>query len=275
MELIAPALATTELTQAEIAAFNENGYHFHGKLFSDEEIDALRAACERVCQGIYETGSPPDWAGWKPGDDLLEVRKFDNCWKADRTIAAAVLSPRLGHIAAQLISAPSIQLWHDQFLHKPPFGGKVITYHQDWAYWQAIDICKTVTCWIALDDVRPDSGPMVFLKGSNKLGLFPLPKGISGDDVQAPVMPPNVHCPAVPVIIPAGHVSFHHGLTLHGSDRNTSPITRRAMVSHVMSGECKYRLGQNHGNIDTMKTYPIYPKPGEHFCGPQFPKIYP
>jgi len=275
MEMIAPALASTELTQAEIGAFNDRGYHIHGKLFSDEEVEALRVACENVCQGIYDKGSPPDCSNWKPGGDPLQVRKLDNCWKADKSIAAAVLSPKLGHICAQLINAPSIRMWHDQFLHKPARGGKVVTYHQDWAYWQALDVCKTVTCWIALDDVRPDSGPMVFLEGSHKLGLFPTPMGISGDDVQAPKLPPGANCRPVPVIIPAGHVSFHHGLTLHGSDRNTSPITRRAMVSHVMSGECRFRLGQHHHNLDWMKKYAEYPQPGEKFYGPQYPQIYP
>jgi hypothetical protein len=274
MSIALPSLAPAEVTTAEIAAFEDRGYHIHGKLFSDEEVDSLRAACEDVCQGVYETGTPPDAIGWRPGAHPLQVRKIDNCWKANRTIADAVLSARLGRIAAQLISAPSIRMWHDQFLHKPARGGKVVTYHQDWAYWQMIAECRTVTCWIALDDVRPDSGPMVFLEGSHKLGLYPLPKGISGDDVQAPKLPPGVTCREVPVIIPAGCVSFHHGLTLHGSGINTSPTTRRALVSHVMSGECTYRPGQPHMNERCMKNYADQPLPGEQFRGPQFPLMH-
>jgi ectoine hydroxylase-related dioxygenase (phytanoyl-CoA dioxygenase family) len=275
MEVLERELASTNLSRAQVSAFDERGYHIHGKLFSDNEIEALRHACERVCQGEYETGSAPDGVGWKPSDDPLKVRKIDNCWKANRTIAAAVLSERIGHIAAQLINAPSIRMFHDQFLHKPAFGGKVVTFHQDWAYWQMIGECQTVTCWIALDNVRPDAGPMVFLEGSHKLGLFPLPKGISGDDTQEPILPEGFACKRVPVIIPAGHVSFHHGLTLHGSDRNTSPITRRAMVSHVMSGECTYRPGQRHLNEDWMKKQPGCPQPGEKLSGPQFPLLWP
>ena len=218
-------------------------------------------------EGIYDKGSPPDCFNWKPGGDPIQVRKLDNCWKADRTIAAAVLSERLGYISAQLIGAPSIRMWHDQFLHKPARGGKVVTYHQDWAYWQAIDVCKTVTCWIALDDVRADSGPMVFLQGSHKHGLFPLPKGISGDDVQFPVLPAGMKCKEVPVIIPAGHVSFHHGLTLHGSGHNTSSNTRRAMVSHLMSGECRLRDGYGHHNLDWMKKYSSTRSTASSFTG--------
>jgi len=268
-------LPDTTLTQSQIDAFHDLGYHIHGRLFSEQEVDALCVACERICQGHYENGVGPDCSYWSPGGDPLQLRKFDNCWKADRTIATAVLSPRLGHIAAQLISAPSIRMWHDQLLHKPALGGKVVVYHQDWAYWQAIDVCETVTCWIALDDVRADSGPMIFLQGSHKLGLVPAPNGFSGDDTFEPKLPPETHCPPVPVIIPAGYVSFHHGLTLHGSSVNTSPFKRRALVSHLMSGACRYRAGYGHSNLDFMVKYSEYPKPGQRFCGPQFPLIYP
>src|SRR5262245_32828621 len=166
------------------------------------------------------------------------MRKIDNAWKANRTIARAVTDERLGHIAAQLIGAPSIRLWQDQISFKPGSGGKVVTWHQDWAYWQMIAECQTVTCWIALDDVHPDSGPMVFLEGSQFLGLYERPTTISGDDQMKPVLPDGTKMHEVPVVIPTGHVSFHHGLMLHGSDTNRTGQPRRAMVSHVFSGVC-------------------------------------
>ena len=267
-------LASTELTAADLAGWDQRGFHIHGKLFSDAEVEALRTAAEQVCQGQYDLGAPPDCVGWRPGDDPLAVRKLDNCWKASRVIAAAVLSKKLGHIAGQLLRAPSIRMWHDQLLHKPPHGGKVVTWHQDWGYWQMIGECKTVTCWISLDDVRADSGPMVFLEGSHKLGLKQNPSTISGEDDRMPRSGDCEKLKVVPVIIPAGHVSFHHGLTLHGSGRNSSPIPRRALVSHVMSGECTYRPGQGHHNEDYMKRQPQCPKPGERFGGPQYPLMW-
>jgi len=45
---------------------------------------------------------------------------------------------------------------------------------------------------------------------------------------------------------------------------------RRAIVSHVMSGECTYRPGQVHMNEWMMVRYPEHPAPGEKFRGPQF-----
>ncbi len=92
--------------------------------------------------------------------------KIDNCWKSDPAVEAAVTSERLGRIAAQLVGARGMRLWHDQYLHKPASGGGIVRWHQDWMFWQAIDRCRTVTCWIALCDVTLDMGPMMFLEGS-------------------------------------------------------------------------------------------------------------
>ncbi|MBS0664042.1 MAG: phytanoyl-CoA dioxygenase family protein [Verrucomicrobia bacterium] len=261
------------LTPAQLAAFAERGYHIHERLFSDAEVDAINAAADRVIAGVHDKGAPPDVVILRRAP--VDLIKIDNTWKADSTLARTVLSPRLAAIAAQLIGAPSIRLWHDQLLDKPPFGGRVVTYHQDWAYWQMIAECETVTCWIALDDVRPDSGPMVFLEGTHRLGLWPTPMGITGDDAQKPALPPGFVTREVPVVIPRGAVSFHHGLLLHGSDRNFSPTRRRALVSHVMSGECTYRPGQEHQNEWIMKRYAEHPQPGEKFRGPQFPVMWP
>jgi hypothetical protein len=266
--------ARTTLTAAQIALFNERGYHIQPGVFSDAEVAQMNAAADRVIARQFEKGAPPD--GFTGRDsDPLGVIKIDNAWKADRTLAGAALTPRLGHLAAQLIGAPGIRMWHDQLLDKPAHGGRVITWHQDWAYWQMIAECRTVTCWIALDDVRPDSGPMVFLEGSHKLGVWQLPDGITGDDVQKPQLPADFATREVPVIIPKGSVSFHHGLLLHGSDRNFSAFRRRALVSHVMSTECTYRPGYDHMNIGKMQAQPDCPRPGEKYHGPQFPVMWP
>ena len=268
--------AETTLSPAEIAAFAERGYHIHPRpIFSSDEVARINAAADRVIAQSYDRGAPPDSRMERTAADPLAVIKIDNTWKADTALGDAALSARLGHIAAQLIAAPGIRLWHDQLLDKPPHGGRVVTYHQDWAYWQMIAECETVTCWIALDDVQPDSGPMVFLESTHKLGLWTLPMGITGDDAQKPALPEGFATREVPVIIPKGYVSFHHGLLLHGSDRNFSSARRRAFVSHVMSTTCTYRPGQFHLNEHKMQLQPDAPAPGECFRGPQFPLMWP
>lgn len=262
----------TFLTADEIAAFETRGYHIHEPLFDEAEVAAIREACAMVCdRAAYATDVAPDVVYWQPGDDPLAVRKIDNSWKANDVIRDAVTHPRLGHIAGQLIDAPGIRLWHDQYLYKPERGGKTVTWHQDWAYWQMVAECETVTCWIALCDVTVDMGPMVYLAGSHKRGLQPLPEGISGEEESRPE---NMDGEEVALTIKAGQVGFHHGLLLHGSGKNLSEIPRVGLVSHTISTACTYKPGQHHFNEDKMKKQPTVPKPGERFSGPQFPMMW-
>ncbi|MCZ7648904.1 MAG: phytanoyl-CoA dioxygenase family protein [Planctomycetota bacterium] len=276
MPAAAETLASTELSPAELAAWKKDGFHVHGKLFDDAELEVLRAACEGVIDGRHETGSPPDGSYWRQASHPLAVRKFDNAWKADRTIEACVTSERLGRICAQLLGAPGIRLWHDQIAYKPPGGGHVVTWHQDWAYWQVVAECETVTCWIALDDVTADQGPMVFMAGSHRLGLFELPRHISGNNEEKPDLPEELGLREVPALLKAGEVSFHHGKTLHGSGMNHSPRWRKGLVSHAISSACTYRLHpRGHPNETWMKRCAEYPQPGESWRGPQFPMLWP
>jgi ectoine hydroxylase-related dioxygenase (phytanoyl-CoA dioxygenase family) len=51
----------------------------------------------------------------------------------------------------------------------------------------------------------------------------------------------NAEVVKVPMIIPKGHMSFHHCRTYHGSVANRSPRPRRAVSFHLQDGENAYR----------------------------------
>ena len=55
-------------------------------------IEPLRARFEALFAGDFETGTPPDEVNWQrqTGDPSL-TRQICNAWKADRTVASAVL----------------------------------------------------------------------------------------------------------------------------------------------------------------------------------------
>lgn len=64
---------------------------------------------------------------------LLSQGQIVNAWKADRTVAAVVLSERLGKLAATLAGWESARVAQDDVVWKPPGSGPV-TFHQDAAY---------------------------------------------------------------------------------------------------------------------------------------------
>jgi len=262
------------LSEQELADFDRRGFHIHEALFSPSEVATIRNACERVAQGHYASGQAPDCRMWEPSSPATAVCKIDNSWKSDAEIEAAVTDPRLGAISAQLIGANGIRLWHDQYLRKPAAGGGIVSWHQDWMFWQAIDRCRTVTCWIALCDVTLDMGPMVFLEGSHRLGIQNelKPQEWTGNSLPPP--PIGTDLTRVPVVVKAGQVTFHHGNTLHASDCNFSSKDRFSLVSHVMASDCTFRAGAGHMCISQMALLPDAPLPGERFHGPQFPWVW-
>ena len=51
----------------------------------------------------------------------------------------------------------------------------------------------------------------------------------------------NVEVVKIPMIIPKGHMSFHHCRTYHGSGPNRSENPRRAVSFHLQDGANEYR----------------------------------
>ena len=59
----------------------------------------------------------------------------------------------------------------------------------------------------------------------------------------------------IPGAIPAGGVSFHHGLTWHGSGVNNSSHHRRALVAHCIPSNSKFHPTNVGGTAKIYKKY--------------------
>lgn len=261
------------LTAEEIAAFAEQGYLLRGPVLNAEEVAALREASERLLQGEYDLGVAPDTVAWRPGDDPLITRQLCNAWKSDRVFRDHILRPEFAALAAQLMHADTVRVFHDQVLHKPPRGGKPVVWHQDYGYWQILTPPEMVSLWIALDDVTEESGCLQFIEGSHHWGLQPPPEAFLGDDMEEALrtltLPRDTPIRKAPILVPAGHATFHHCLTFHGSDVNRSPGVRRAVVTHYMSGRTRYRAAFRHGHDHLIDV-----ADGEVLQGTSFPVVY-
>jgi phytanoyl-CoA hydroxylase len=268
-----PALARGPLTPEEVAAFDRQGYLLCGRLLGDEAVAALREAFSRLFRGEYDLGVPPDTIAWRPGGDPLVTRQLCNAWKSDAAFHAHVCHRELAALAAQLMRTDTVRVFHDQALHKPPHGGKPVVWHQDYGYWQILSPAEMVSCWIALDDVSPDGGCLQFIDGSHRWGLQPPPTAFVGDDMEEALrtlrLPPGTEVRKVPIVVPAGHGTFHHCLTFHGSDTNHTTAVRRAVVTHYMPGHTRYSAAHHHGHQHLIEV-----ADGEILQGRHFPVVY-
>lgn len=264
-------------TPDDVDFYQRNGYWIAPRVLSDSELEECRERHARVIAGDYETGREPWYRDPAVGVPITKIVKIDNSYWSDTVMARLALHPVIGAMAARLSRSRGIRLWHDQLLFKPPDSGAGgnVGWHQDYHYWQCTTPSELLTAWIALDDVTVENGCMQVVPGSHQWGLLPVGdffdsdlKGMS-ERIEAFTGRPfeTVRCD-----LPAGSLSFHHCLTIHGSGPNLSQGPRRSLVAHLMPEGTRYRggtPGDSHMNVRLLSG-----KDGDAFAGPYFPTVY-
>lgn len=232
-------------TAQQVRASYENEGFYIGEepVLPAEVVAGALAGMDEVRAGRYDTGTPPQPSVWKPGDDLHKLCKIEMPQIANRAIWNLVSHQALGKLAAMLTGAERVQVWWVQLLYKPPMPtaqapvSNNVGWHQDRYYWQVWEPdSELFTAWVALDEVRAESGPMRFVRGSHRWGFIEQ-SDFFGQDLegqrQALPIPPGQEWNEAQVLLPAGGASFHHCLTLHGSGPNLATKPRRSFAIHM------------------------------------------
>lgn len=249
-----------EVTEELKKQFLANGYLILPEFLNTKIISKLNKKFQNLFSGKFETGIEPDEWNWRQGRDPEDItRQICNAWKSDNDIKEVVCNELVGKVCAELMNWHGARLLQDNVLWKPP-GGKTLAYHQDAAYDDWIIPQTMVTCWMPLDNVSQKKGTLEFVKGSHKWGLNP-PTGKfhSPNDYKKAlknlVKNNNRELEIQYVEVPAGGVSFHHGLTWHGSGVNNSSHHRRALVAHCIPSNSKFHPTNVGGTAKIYKKY--------------------
>jgi len=152
-----------------------------------------------------------------------------NLWEADPMVAGFTLGRRFAHVAAQLLDVDGVRLYHDQALIKEPGGGHT-PWHQDQHYWP-LDTDRTITMWMALDDIPGEVGSMTFASGSHLLG--DLGRYAIGDESQGhfeALVTEQGLARSTHGAMAAGDATFHTGWTLHSAGANPTDRVRPVMT---------------------------------------------
>ena len=92
-----------------------------------------------------------------------------NLWQRRADIRPLVFSARLGRLAADLLDAGGVRIYHDQALVKEAGGGRT-PWHCDQYYWP-VGTDRPLTVWIPLQDTPAEMGPLAFRAGSHRVDL--------------------------------------------------------------------------------------------------------
>ncbi len=235
-----------QLNSKQHQEFARDGLLILGQILHHDEVALLRTSFRRLFNGEFETGILPDEVNWQEGkSDPTLSRQICNGWRADRNVARTIFREDLGKCVAELMDWPGARVMQDNVIWKP-IGAKSLGFHQDNAYLQWLDPGEICSVWMALDDVKADSGTMELVRGSHRWPLTQLEGEFHGPpDYLAPMRKRaaeiHIEPDVVPVVVPSGGGSIHHGVIWHGSGPNTGSTPRRSLVLHAMSSESVFR----------------------------------
>lgn len=258
----------------DVQFYAEHGWYLSGKLFSDDEIDALVAASDDYYDGVRDRllpTRPAKLAYWQPEHGDVQ-RHNDYVHYESDAIAKILRKPLLGAVAARLAQASEIRIFQATMIYKPPVPAEptnVVPWHFDKHYWASSTSDRMLTAFVPFHDCPPEMGTITMVDGSHRW------REIGNDDstvrhfaerdkAQLDTMLAEnaayngVEVDKIQMNIPKGHMSFHHCRTYHGSGPNVSGRPRRAISLHLQDGANAYRefrlsngelAGYNHDSL--------------------------
>ena len=214
----------------------KDGFCLSPKIFSSSQITSACNGLSDVIQGIYKTGISPENRFWNVGDDPKSIIKIDKPHLCNEQIWNLITNPDFGKWLADTVGAKRIQVWHSQSVWKPEGGGEkgYAGWHRDTQYWPFWKPNGVFTAWIALTDVIEKSGPVRYIRGSNKwediTGMDFFDKNLAAQDE----ILEDTHYghKVVSANIEKGHISIHTSQVYHSSGPNISKGPRIGMVVH-------------------------------------------
>jgi hypothetical protein len=220
----APGAART-LAPADVERFNADGFLSAITVFGADEAAEIRSYIDGLLDVVLRAGR-----------DSYAVNN-------DHPVCAGlwdlVTEPRIVALARDILG-PRLVCWGTHLFAKLPGDPKEVPFHQDAVYWP-FEPSRTVTVWLAIDDVDADNAAVQFVPGSHLDGpivheaLDPdgtrvLTRRATGMD-ERPGRFTNA--------LRAGQVSLHSDLLLHGSDANRSSRRRAGLTLRYAAADVR------------------------------------
>jgi ectoine hydroxylase-related dioxygenase (phytanoyl-CoA dioxygenase family) len=226
-----PATAR-RLSADQVRRYNELGYVFPLDVFTEVEAAANRAYFDELMERAAA-------AGW----DAYSI----NGWQAHcRGMWDLIAEPRILDWVQDLLGRDLV-CWGAHFFCKNPGDERRVSFHQDASYWP-LTPSKTVTVWLAIDDVDADNGPMTVVPRSHLHGQIAFERSAADEHnvLNQTVLDPAAYGdPPVAFTMRAGQISLHSDLLLHGSEPNASDRRRCGLTMRFVPPDVRAHKGWN------------------------------
>lgn len=202
----------SHLTRAQVDAFNRDGYLKGCVVFEGAEVDASRRYFDGLL-GMAKAAGLDSYAinGWQ----FCCAGLYDLC---KHPVLVGYVSDLLG---------PNVICLGAHYFCKLPNDPKQVAWHQDAAYWP-LSPSKTITTWLAVDDVGRHNAAMRVIPGTHTIGELTteLSETDEGNVLREKVPGAEHFGDPVDMELLAGQISIHSDLLLHGSTANGSDRRR-------------------------------------------------
>ena len=203
---------------------------------------------ERISQRYVRRGDRVYPARQRPIDDaaVAAAKASDNPWNHfggtinhladnDEVFRQLAAHPNVVKVLSELL-APNLKLWFDHLYNKPPYNntgpyGGANRFHQDGFF--HLDR-RSVTCWIALDEVTEQNGCFHYVPITADYGQVRFDEGVARELTAERLEQ------AVLVTLQPGDAAFHDRWTMHATAPNETGQHRRGWAMHYCDAESRY-----------------------------------
>ena len=223
------------LKAQDVAIFNELGYLSGIQALAPDEVARIRDGFDALLTHFIASGR-----------DGYAIDRYQDRIALIHDIA---LHPRILDAVSDLLG-PDVVCWATHFFCKMPGDPRRISWHQDCSYW-ALSPSKTVTVWLAIDDVDEDNGCMQCIPASHLHGHLPWRETDDGDANVLTQVIDDIGRLGTPVNIElaAGEMSLHSDLLVHGSHPNMSARRRCGLTLRYCPPDVRAYWGWNEHSI--------------------------
>jgi ectoine hydroxylase-related dioxygenase (phytanoyl-CoA dioxygenase family) len=247
------------LTDAERAAYENDGFIVVPNVFSAGEIAELRAVTEEFVRKSAAVAANDEIYDLEDTHSAAEprVRRIKTPHAHHEAYFRASRSPAVVTILEELWG--SVRYDTGKLNLKSAGYGAPIEWHQDWAFYPHTND-NLAAVGVMFDDMEMANGPLMIVPGSHRGPIF----DHHADGIFCGAMDPTKndvdYASAIPLTGRAGSITVHHVRAIHGSAPNVSDRDRRLLLFQYRAADAWPLLGFPAG-IEAFKELMVA---GEH-----------
>ncbi len=254
------------LDKRQIDFYHEYGYVKLRNVLSPKLLEHYRKVISSRVEELSKERLPLEQRSTY-GKAFLQIM---NLWTQSAAIREFVFGKRLARIAAELMDATGVRIYHDQALYKEA-GGGITPWHADQYYWP-VSNDKMVTAWVPLQETPPEMGPLAFSEKSHRIQVG---RDLEISDESEMTLKQALNTFKVEEGgFHLGDVSFHAGWTFHRAGANHTERSREVMTIIYMDEHMRLVPPKNKNQIADIERWCPGVQVGEVIASPLNPVIY-